>query len=182
MYFWTHQQNCLQMMHTSNEKKGNIISGNWYHCEVTEKKTVSCHNYANSHYPARLFYVFFCIPYVMISVQQKSFCVLQFSKTESVISVQRASQRRLGVAAPRNRLLVQKEEPRATQGFRKGGLKSSTDFFAKPTKVHSSCQPRAWHLSTNFIACVMTSFSHATIQITYGTSSSCCQLNETCGI
>ena len=37
----------------------------------------------------------------MISALQKYFCVLQFSKTESVISVLRAFQRRFGIAAPR---------------------------------------------------------------------------------
>ena len=37
---------------------------------------------------------------MMASAQQKSFCVLHVSKTESVISVQRAFQSRFGIAAP----------------------------------------------------------------------------------
>ena len=71
-------------------------------------------------------------------------------------------------------LPVLKEEPRA-KDFRGSSLEISRDFFAKPTEVHPPCQPRTWHLSTNCMACVKTTFSHAIIQVAYGTSSSCWQ-------
>ena len=44
--------------------------------------------------------VFAFISHMGMSAQQKSFCVLQFSKTKSIISVSLAFQRHCGVAAP----------------------------------------------------------------------------------
>ena len=73
------------MTHTSNERKGNKFLEIDYHrqanlCDVITQTRILQHSS----------FTFFFIPDMMISAQQKSFCVLHFSKTKSVISVQRA--------------------------------------------------------------------------------------------
>ena len=111
----------------------------------------------------------------------------QWTRCYFAISVfQRVFQRHYGIAAPSAKnirhwykefeeagCLCKRKSSKMTMDFRGGSLKSSRGFFAKPTNVHPPCQPRTWHPSTNCMACVKTTYSHAIIQVAYGASSSC---------
>ena len=123
-----------------------------------------------------------------ISAQRKSFCVLQFSKTKSIISVSLAFQRYFGVAAPcaKNiRRWYKQSDKTGCLCKRKTAWQSRTsdeavlkvqETFSR--EVHPPCQPRTCHPSVNCKACIKTTFNHATIRIAYGTSPSCWRQNK----
>ena len=122
----------------------------------------------------------------MISAQQESFCVLHFSKTKSVISVQRAFKRRFVIAASsaknirhwykqfEGQAACAKGRAQATKDFGGGSIRSLRDVFAKLTKVHPPCKSKIWPRTANCMECIKTTFSHATIlPFAHGTSPSC---------
>jgi len=83
----------------------------------------------------------------MASIQHKAFSVLEFSKTSSVIMVQRAFRRHYGIdpqLAKNIRRWYKQfqetgEESRATTHFRGKCAPNSRGLSAKPVQVHSSC-------------------------------------------
>ena len=159
-----------RMIGTSNERKGNKILG--IDVIVTSWSSNPCDVIITQ---TRIFqhgcHMFLFIPDMIRAnhVRNKSLCVLQFCKTESVISKQRAFQRRFDIAAPSARSIRLWYKQFEETGFpgRPRILEENfgTFFFANPTKVRLPCQPRTWDPSTNCMTCVKTRLNHATIQV-----------------
>ena len=89
-----------RMIRTSNEMEENKILENQYPCDVKEQANFCDVIITQTCIFQHSCFRFFLIPHLMITAQQKIFCVFQFGKTEFVVSVQQAFQWNFSITAP----------------------------------------------------------------------------------